>query len=298
MAAEESLDTGQPENTEPSENGHPSDVPAEAPPAEDYMGVAEAGRQLRMPEQAIRYYVKKGLLEGKREGKKWMIARQSVHKFSELMDGSGEGYAWLFQDYNRLLNNYLELIRENNRLSEQVGFLKAKEQFLVEYRNSLEAKEREAENLRKSLVRSEKISRALQAVAEELEEQNTALVNHNAQASGRGSPAGKLEPDRAPADTLEPQIAGQAEAGEADHHRERGEDKTLNGALGLSQERLKEMSSKNRDLTEQVGALSEEVQLMKDRNDELTEELARLYGELNEWRNMSFWRKVFVGRVR
>ena len=298
MAVEDSLDTVQPENTESSENGHPSDVPAEAPPAEEYMGVAEASRQLRTPEQAIRYYVKKGLLEGKREGKEWMIARQSVHKFSELMDGSGEGYAWLFQDYNRLLNNYLELIRENNRLSEQAGFLKAKEQFLLEYKNSLEAKEREAENLRKSLVRSEKISRALQAVAEELEEQNAALLNHNAQADGQGRHTEKLEPDRAPADTLRPQIAAQAEAGEADHHRQEDNEKTLNGALGLSQERLKELSSKNRDLTEQVGALSEEVQRMKDRNDELTEELARLYGELREWRNMSFWRRVFLGRVR
>lgn len=298
MAAEESPDIVQPENAESSGNGHPSDVPAEAPRAKEYLGIAEASRQLRMPEQAIRHYVKKGLLEGKHEEKEWMIARESVDKFSELMDGSDEGYAWLFQDYNRLLNNYLELIRENNRLSEQVGLLKAKDQFLLEYRNSLEAKEREAENLRRSLVRSEKISRALQAVAGKLEEQNTALLNHDAQAGGQGSPVGQPEPARDPTQVHGQRIVEQAEASEADHHRHEGEEKTLEGNLALSQERLKEFSSKDRELTEQLGALSEEVQRMKDRNDELTQELARLYEELKQWRNMSFWRRIFLRRVR
>jgi len=103
MVAKDNPDIVQSEDMAPSEAGHPPDVPADASAAGEYMAIAEASRKLHMPEQAVHYYVKKGLLEGKRHGREWMIGCQSVDKFNELLNGPDEGYAWLFQDYNRVI---------------------------------------------------------------------------------------------------------------------------------------------------------------------------------------------------
>jgi len=278
MAAEKDWDVTQSGNAESLSDWRPSDVPSDSPTEDEYVAIADAGRTLRLPEQAIHYYIKKGLLEGKRDGKEWVISRRSVDKFSELMSGPDEEYAWLFQDYNRLLNNYLELIRENNVLSEQVGFLKAKEQLLLQHRNSSEAREQEAQNLRKALVRAKKISLTLQSVAAELEEQNRHL--RRSQARGAEQP-----------------ISGSQKPQDAER-TQYGKKELLKRSLALWKKRLDESAQQNQEISAQLDALRGELQRIRDGNEELTQELAQAYRELNEWRNMSFWRRIFARKPR